>query len=134
MKQNHYRENISCDKMIVLCDNILRGYLHYYVEYMLLYLPAVARMTLILVSSDNVQNKSGLVCGSVLKKEIWGVEYILTQNVRGFSFTDSVKSSLFMLKCDEATAWIKTFHYAITETGCLADYKSPWKHMVMQNP
>lgn len=51
-----------------------------------------------------------------------------------FSFGDSVKSSIFMWKCDEVIAWFKTFHYATMAIGCLADYKSPWKHTVMQNP
>lgn len=52
-----------------------------------------------------------------------------------FSFRDSVKNPHYtMLECDEVIAWFKTFHYTTTETGCLADYKSPWKHTVMQNP
>lgn len=70
------------------------------------------------------QMKQSELCNVFLQAEI---KFIMV-------LRDSVKSSIFMLKCDEVIAWFKTFHYATIEIGCLDDYKSPWKHTVMQNP
>lgn len=38
------------------------------------------------------------------------------------------------MKGDEVTAWFRTFDFATTETLRLADYESPSKRAVMQNP
>lgn len=38
------------------------------------------------------------------------------------------------MKGDEVTAWFETFDFAPTETVRLADYESPSKRALMQNP